>query len=85
MSAPQSKNQKTSTPVEPEKAAAVPTEAVEEVSWKLGDKAYITAVHGRMVHLFTNEEFGSRPVKVVIDNFVAAQLTAKKLAIADND
>lgn len=64
---------------------AAPEAGTQAPAWKVGDKAYIVAVYGRMVHLHSNEEFSERPVKVVIDDFTAAQLNAGKLAIANDD
>lgn len=46
-------------------------------------KAYVAAVHGDMLHLFTNVWFTKDPKKVEIDQFVQAQLDAGKLVIAD--
>lgn len=45
------------------------------------EKAFVVAVHGKMLHLFTEVWFTTDPKKVEIDDFVKSQLAAGKLAI----
>ena len=63
------------------KAPPAAAPSVETPKWKLGDKCYITAVHGPLVHMHTSEKFDHKPTKAVIDAFIALQLDAGKLAI----
>lgn len=44
-------------------------------------KVLIVAVHGEMIHQFTNERFSSDPKPAEMDNFIEVQIAAGKLAI----
>lgn len=54
----------------------VVTEAVP-----VGSQAYVVAVHGELLHLFTNVVFTKDPKKVTIDGFLQAQIDAGKLQV----
>ena len=59
--------------------ATAPTEKKTEP--KAPAKFWVRAVHGNLLHLFTNVVFTSDPKKVEIDGFLQAQLDAGKLEI----
>lgn len=48
---------------------------------KAPEMAYVRAVHGKMLNLFTNVWLTSDPKKVELDDFVRGQIDAKKLEI----
>lgn len=59
-----------------------PTEVqVEVVTEVAPTTAYVVAVHGELLHLFTNVVFTKDPKKVTIDGFLQAQLDAGKLQV----
>lgn len=43
--------------------------------------AYVVAVHGKMLHLFTNVWITADPKKMELDEFVQGQIDAGKLKI----
>lgn len=58
-----------------------PTSPATTPEVKPVEKAYIKAVRGDMLHLFTGVLFTQDPKKVEIDGFVRVQLDAGKLQI----
>ena len=65
-------------PAEPAQAAPV-----GEFRALIGTKQFIRTHKGQMVHLFTSAVFSVEPRRVVVDDFLVAQLEANKLFISE--
>lgn len=61
--------------------AAAPAAHIHKSTVK---KAYVKAVYGDMVHLFTGVRITQDPKKIEIDQFAQAQLDAGKWAIVED-
>lgn len=51
----------------------------------IGSKRWLIAVHGEMVNLHTSERFNGYPKKARVDEFIASQLEAGKMALHIDD
>lgn len=64
-------------------ATAVPADPSASAATAAPKKAFVVAVHGNMLHLFTNVWFTTDPKKVELDDFVRCQIDAGKLRVVE--